>query len=111
MIQYSFEMASNLLRKISEETSGKNLTIEQRIVFNESFYKGMLEELIVGWPDVAKHFENRLDTVRKLNKLGKLWTSFTSRPWLNFLAKKKLPNTFFDSIANLFGNNHEKESA
>jgi len=72
MIQYSFEMASNLLRKISEETSGKNLTIEQRIVFNESFYKGMLEELIVGWPDVAKHFENRLDTVRKLNKLGKL---------------------------------------
>jgi hypothetical protein len=40
MIQYSFEMASNLLRKISEETSGKNLTIEQRIVFNESFYKG-----------------------------------------------------------------------
>lgn len=72
MIQYTFEMASNLLRKISEETSGKNLTTEQRTVFNEAFYKGMLEELIVNWPDVAKHFEVRLDTVRKLNKLGKL---------------------------------------
>ena len=72
MIEYSFEMASNLLRKISEETRGKNLTTEQRAVFNEAFYKRMLEELIVNWPDVAKHFETRLDTVRKLNKLGKL---------------------------------------
>lgn len=72
MKEYTFEMASNLLRKISEETRGKNLTTEQRAVFNESFYKGMLEELIVNWPDVAKHFEVRLDTVRKLNKLGKL---------------------------------------
>ena len=72
MIEYTFKMASNLLRKISEETSGKNLTTEQRAIFNEAFYKGMLEELIVNWPDVAKHFEVRLDTVRKLNKLGKL---------------------------------------
>jgi len=71
MIQYTFEMASNLLRKISEETRGKNLTTEQRAIFNEAFYKGMLEELIVNWPDVAEHFENRLDTVRKLNKISK----------------------------------------
>lgn len=71
MIQYTFEMASNLLRKISEETRGKNLTTEQRAIFNEAFYKGMLEELIVNWPDVAKHLEIRLDTVRKLNKISK----------------------------------------
>lgn len=72
MIQYTFEMAGNLARKISEETRSKNLTVEQRAFFNESFYKGMVEELIVQFPEVAKYCEQRLDTVRKLNKLGKL---------------------------------------
>lgn len=71
-MQYTFEQAGNLLNKISEESRGKNLTTEQRAFFNEAFYKGMIEELIVSYPEIAKHFEERLDIVRKLNKLGKL---------------------------------------
>ena len=72
MIQYTFEMASNLLRKISEETRGKNLTTEQRAFFNEAYFKGMLEMLIVSDEKIAAHFEEQLDIVRKLNKLSKL---------------------------------------
>ncbi len=69
IMQYDFERASNLLRKISEESRGTVLTNEQEHIFNAAFYKGMLEELIVTNETIAKHFEERLDLVRKYNKL------------------------------------------
>jgi hypothetical protein len=69
---YTFEQAGRLLENISGETRGKNLTDIERHVFNSVYYKGLLEQLIVENKEVAKYLEERLDTVRKLSKLGKL---------------------------------------
>jgi len=71
-MEYTFEQAGNLLNKISEESRGKNLTAEERAFFNEAYFKGMLEALIVSDEKIAGYFEQQLDIVRKLNKLGKL---------------------------------------
>jgi hypothetical protein len=68
-MQYDYTKASNLLRQISEESRGAALTNEQTHVFNAAFYKSMLEDLIVTNQTIAKHFEERLDLVRKYNKL------------------------------------------
>lgn len=70
-MNHTFETAGNLLRQISEESRGSALTNEQMHIFNASFYKSMLEDLIVGNETIAKHFEERLDLIKKLNKLGK----------------------------------------
>lgn len=71
-MQYTFEQAGRLLENISGETRGKNLTDIERHVFNSVYYKGLLEELVVNCKGVDVYLEERLDTVRKLNKLGKL---------------------------------------
>lgn len=71
-MHYTFEQAGRLLENISGETRGKNLTDIERHVFNATYYKGLLEQLIVENEEVAKYLEERLDIVRKLNKLGKL---------------------------------------
>lgn len=69
-MQYNYEKASNLLRQISEESRiGTSLTSEQTHIFNAAFYKGMLEDLIVSNETIAKYCEERLDLVRKYNKL------------------------------------------
>jgi len=71
-MRYTFEQAGRLLENISGETRGKNLTEVERDVFNATYYKSLLEQLIVENKEVAKYLEKRLDIVRKLNKLGKL---------------------------------------
>jgi hypothetical protein len=71
-MQYDLESAGNLLGKILDETGGRNLVGTNRHIFNACFFKGLLEELIVHNESVAVFVEERLDTVRKLNKLGKL---------------------------------------
>jgi hypothetical protein len=68
-MNHTYETAGNLLRQISEESRGAALTSEQTHIFNAAFYKSMLEDLIVTNQTVAKHFEERLDLVRKYNKL------------------------------------------
>jgi hypothetical protein len=68
-MNHTYETAGNLLRQISEESRGVALTSEQAHIFNAAFYKGMLEDLIVTNETIAKHFEERLDLVRKYNKL------------------------------------------
>jgi hypothetical protein len=68
-MNHTYETAGNLLRQISEESRGVALTSEQVHIFNAAFYKGMLEDLIVTNETIAKHFEERLDLVRKYNKL------------------------------------------
>jgi len=68
-MQYNYEKASNLLRQISEESRGVVLTQEQTHIFNAAFYKGMLEDLIVSNETIAKYCEERLELVRRYNKL------------------------------------------
>ena len=72
-MNHTLETAGNLLRQISEESRGVALTKEQAHIFNAVFYRGMLEDLIVGNETIAKHFEERLDLVRKYNKLSPAW--------------------------------------
>ena len=57
-MHYTFETATNFLRKLSEESRGQvALTVPDRTVYNETFFRDLLASLMMTVPEVQEHLE------------------------------------------------------
>ncbi len=57
-MHYTFESATNFLRKLSEESRSQvALTVPDRTVYNETFFRDLLASLMMTVPEVQKHLE------------------------------------------------------